>query len=81
MDELHGTRPLDERSVTPGDPWGPVEVFDSLGSTNDEVRARPRLWRVVVAEVQDAGRGRGDLSGHEDAGLGTGHPVLLRERG
>ena len=58
MDELHGTGPLDERSVTPGDPWGPVEVFDSLGSTNDEVRARPRLWRVVVAEVQDAGRGR-----------------------
>jgi BirA family biotin operon repressor/biotin-[acetyl-CoA-carboxylase] ligase len=35
-----------------------VEVFDRLGSTNDEVRARPQPWRVVVAERQDAGRGR-----------------------
>jgi len=35
-----------------------VEVFDRLGSTNDEVRERPALWRVVVAEQQDAGRGR-----------------------
>lgn len=58
MDELHRSRPLGERSVTPGDPWGPVEVFDRLGSTNDEVRERPRPWRVVVAEQQDAGRGR-----------------------
>jgi BirA family biotin operon repressor/biotin-[acetyl-CoA-carboxylase] ligase len=55
---MHRSQPLGERSVTPGDPWGPVEVFDRLGSTNDEVRARPRTWRVVVAEVQDAGRGR-----------------------
>jgi BirA family biotin operon repressor/biotin-[acetyl-CoA-carboxylase] ligase len=35
-----------------------VEVFDRLGSTNDEVRDHPRAWRVVVAEQQDAGRGR-----------------------
>ena len=42
----------------PATPWAPVEVFDRLGSTNDEVRARPAPWRVVVAEVQDAGRGR-----------------------
>jgi BirA family transcriptional regulator, biotin operon repressor / biotin---[acetyl-CoA-carboxylase] ligase len=35
-----------------------VEVFDRLGSTNDEVRARPSPWRVVVADQQDAGRGR-----------------------
>ena len=35
-----------------------MEVFDRLGSTNDEVRERPALWRVVVAEQQDAGRGR-----------------------
>jgi BirA family biotin operon repressor/biotin-[acetyl-CoA-carboxylase] ligase len=51
-------RPLDERSVTPGAPWGPIEVFERLGSTNDEVRSAPRPWRVVVAEHQDAGRGR-----------------------
>jgi BirA family transcriptional regulator, biotin operon repressor / biotin---[acetyl-CoA-carboxylase] ligase len=35
-----------------------VEVFGRLGSTNDEVRERPAPWRVVVAEQQDAGRGR-----------------------
>jgi BirA family transcriptional regulator, biotin operon repressor / biotin---[acetyl-CoA-carboxylase] ligase len=51
-------RPLDERSVTPGHPWGRPEWFDRLGSTNDEVRDRPRPWRVVVADRQDAGRGR-----------------------
>jgi BirA family biotin operon repressor/biotin-[acetyl-CoA-carboxylase] ligase len=51
-------QPLGERSVTPGDPWRPVEVFERLGSTNDEVRAAPHAWRVVVAEHQDAGRGR-----------------------
>jgi BirA family transcriptional regulator, biotin operon repressor / biotin---[acetyl-CoA-carboxylase] ligase len=35
-----------------------VEVFERLGSTNDEVRERPAPWRVVVADQQDAGRGR-----------------------
>ena len=35
-----------------------MEVFERLGSTNDEVKERPRTWRVVVAEVQEAGRGR-----------------------
>ncbi|MFL6169635.1 MAG: biotin--[acetyl-CoA-carboxylase] ligase [Ornithinibacter sp.] len=35
-----------------------MEVFDRLGSTNDEVRERPAPWRVVAAEQQDAGRGR-----------------------
>ena len=50
--------PLGEQSVTPGAPWRPVEVFERLGSTNDEVRTAPKPWRVVVAERQDAGRGR-----------------------
>jgi BirA family transcriptional regulator, biotin operon repressor / biotin---[acetyl-CoA-carboxylase] ligase len=58
MNESRHPRPLAERSVTPGDPWPPVEVFQRLGSTNDEVRSHPALWRVVVAEAQDAGRGR-----------------------
>ncbi len=35
-----------------------MEVFDRLGSTNDEVRERPAPYRVVVADQQDAGRGR-----------------------
>jgi len=58
VSEDPGTGSLDERSVTPGEPWLAAEVFDRLGSTNDEVRERPRPWRVVVAERQDAGRGR-----------------------
>lgn len=58
MTERRRVPPLVERSVTPGAPWAPVEVFERLGSTNDEVRARPATWRVVVAEEQDAGRGR-----------------------
>ncbi|MBM6401015.1 biotin--[acetyl-CoA-carboxylase] ligase [Phycicoccus sp. MQZ13P-5] len=49
---------MDAASVTPGDPWLPVEVFDRLGSTNDELRRDPRPGRVVVADVQEAGRGR-----------------------
>lgn len=49
---------LDAASVTPGDPWLPVEVRERVGSTNDEVRADPRPWRVLVAEVQETGRGR-----------------------
>lgn len=49
---------LDAALVTPGEPWLPVEVHASVGSTNDEVRADPRPWRVVVAERQEAGRGR-----------------------
>jgi BirA family transcriptional regulator, biotin operon repressor / biotin---[acetyl-CoA-carboxylase] ligase len=53
-----GSRPLGERSVTPGEPWRRVEVFESVGSTNDEVRAHPEPWRVVVAEEQTTGRGR-----------------------
>ncbi len=44
--------------MQPGDPWLPIEVFDTVGSTNDEVRSRPVRWRVVVAERQEQGRGR-----------------------
>lgn len=51
-------RPLDGASVTPGPPWRPVEVLDRVGSTNAVVAADPSPWRVVVAERQDAGRGR-----------------------
>ena len=58
MSQNPDQRPLSERSVTPGAPWPPIEVFDRLGSTNDEVRSAPSPWRVVVAEEQDAGRGR-----------------------
>ncbi|HZB66800.1 MAG TPA: biotin--[acetyl-CoA-carboxylase] ligase [Ornithinibacter sp.] len=71
----HG--PLGERSVTPGEPWLPVEVFDRLGSTNDEVRAHPRAWRVVVAQRQDAGRGRLGRSWTTTPGTGLAVSVLV----
>ena len=51
-------RPVDASSVTPGEPWGPIETFEQVTSTNDEVRSRPQPWRVVVAERQSGGRGR-----------------------
>ena len=69
--------PLGERSVTPGEPWLPVELFARLGSTNDEVRARPRTWRVVVAERQDAGRGRLGRSWTTTPGTGLAVSVLV----
>ena len=58
MSQNPDQRPLSERSVTPGAPWPPIEGFARLGSTNDEARSAPSPWRVVVAEEQDAGRGR-----------------------
>lgn len=54
-----------------------MEVFDRLGSTNDEVRARPRAWRVVVAERQDAGRGRLGRSWTTTPGTGLAVSVLV----
>ncbi|MEO5609095.1 MAG: biotin--[acetyl-CoA-carboxylase] ligase [Ornithinibacter sp.] len=50
--------PLDAACVTPGEPWRAVEVLERVDSTNDEVRGRTQPWQVVVAEHQDAGRGR-----------------------
>lgn len=58
MSENPSSRPLDAAAVTPGEPWLPVDVRDRVGSTNDEVKADPRPWRVVVADVQETGRGR-----------------------
>ena len=58
MSENPRIRPLGAVSVTPGDPWLPVEVHERVGSTNDLVREDPRPWRVVVADVQETGRGR-----------------------
>ena len=72
-------RPLVAGSVTPGDPWLPVEVHERVGSTNDEVRERPVTWRVVVAEQQDAGRGRLGRSWTTVVGTGLAVSVLVPE--
>ncbi|GGL29115.1 biotin--[acetyl-CoA-carboxylase] ligase [Phycicoccus endophyticus] len=58
MEDTPQTGSLGAVSVTPGDPWGPVEVRERVGSTNDELRRDPRPWRVLVADVQESGRGR-----------------------
>jgi BirA family biotin operon repressor/biotin-[acetyl-CoA-carboxylase] ligase len=54
---------LDSQSVkaaliTPPNPWQMVDVHVSIDSTNLEALRDPRLWRVVVADYQSAGRGR-----------------------
>ena len=77
MSQNPRSRPLDAALVTPGEPWLPVEVFASLGSTNDEVRARPAPWRVVVAEEQEAGRGRLGRSWTTTAGTALAVSVLV----
>ena len=69
--------PLGEQSVTPGGPWLPVEVFERLGSTNDEVRVRPAPWRVVVAEHQESGRGRLGRRWTTTPGTGLAVSVLV----
>ncbi|NHA66753.1 biotin--[acetyl-CoA-carboxylase] ligase [Phycicoccus flavus] len=58
MSDDPARRPLDAASVTPGPPWERVEAHARVGSTNDLVRQDPRPWRVVVADVQETGRGR-----------------------
>ncbi|MGG5257941.1 biotin--[acetyl-CoA-carboxylase] ligase [Phycicoccus avicenniae] len=72
-------RPLGAVSVTPGDPWLPVEVFETLGSTNDELRRDPRPGRVVVAEVQEAGRGRLGRAWTTTPGTALAVSVLVAE--
>ena len=54
---------LDSQSVkaaliTAPSPWQSVDVHASIDSTNLEALRDPRLWRVVVADYQSAGRGR-----------------------
>jgi len=44
--------------ITPANPWQLVDVYGSIDSTNLEAVRDPRPWRVVVADHQDAGRGR-----------------------
>jgi BirA family biotin operon repressor/biotin-[acetyl-CoA-carboxylase] ligase len=54
---------LDSQSVkaaliTALNPWQMIDVHESVDSTNLEALRDPRIWRVVVADFQSAGRGR-----------------------
>lgn len=48
------------RSGIPNPPWIDVSVVDETGSTNQDLLADPRPWRLLVADHQTAGRGRLD---------------------
>lgn len=60
-----------------GPPWGVVEVWPSLPSTNITCAHDPRPWRVVTAEEQTAGRGRLDRSWTTIPGSSLAVSVLL----
>lgn len=68
---------MDASLITPGPPWLPVEVHDSLDSTNAELARDPRLWRVVTAEEQRRGRGRLDRAWTTTPGTSIAASVLV----
>jgi BirA family biotin operon repressor/biotin-[acetyl-CoA-carboxylase] ligase len=44
--------------ITTANPWQVIDVRACVDSTNLEALRDPRIWRVVVADYQSAGRGR-----------------------
>ena len=68
---------MDASLVTPGSPWLPVEVHDSVDSTNAELVRDPRPWRVVTAEEQRAGRGRLDRAWTTTPGTSIAASVVV----
>lgn len=74
---------MDASLITPGPPWLPAEVHDSVTSTNAELvrdtrdlgDARP--WRVVTAEEQRQGRGRLDRAWTTTPGASIAASVLV----
>ena len=44
--------------ITTPNPWQVIDVRAYVDSTNLEALRDPRIWRVVVADYQSAGRGR-----------------------
>jgi BirA family biotin operon repressor/biotin-[acetyl-CoA-carboxylase] ligase len=63
--------------ITPGPPWLPAEVHESVDSTNAELARDPRPWRVVTAEEQRNGRGRLDRAWTTTPGTSIAASVLV----
>jgi len=76
---------LTRELVRPGGLWSEVRVVEETGSTNADVVALARAGAaeglVLVADRQDAGRGRMGRSWHAPAGTGLTMSVLLRPSG
>ncbi|MEO7268351.1 MAG: biotin--[acetyl-CoA-carboxylase] ligase [Knoellia sp.] len=70
-------QPMNASLITPGPPWLPVEVHESVDSTNAELSRDPRLWRVVTAEEQRNGRGRLDRAWTTTPGTSIAASVLV----
>jgi len=68
---------MDASLITPGPPWLPAEVRDSVDSTNAELVRDPVPWRVVVAEEQRAGRGRLDRAWSTTPGTSIAASVVV----
>ncbi|WP_035948042.1 biotin--[acetyl-CoA-carboxylase] ligase [Knoellia flava] len=71
------SRPMDASLITPGPPWLPADVRDSVGSTNAVLAGDQRPWRVVTAEVQTQGRGRLDRAWTTTPGTSIAASVLV----
>ncbi|WP_246136006.1 biotin--[acetyl-CoA-carboxylase] ligase [Knoellia locipacati] len=69
--------PMDASLITPGPPWLPADVRDSVGSTNAELAGDPLPWRVVTAEEQREGRGRLDRAWTTTPGTSIAASVLV----
>ena len=71
--------------VSPAGPWARLDVVDRVGSTNAELLAAAAqgapAGAVLVAEHQDAGRGRLGRDWVTPPGAGIAVSVLLRPRG
>ncbi len=57
--------------------WHDTLVLDEVGSTNEELLADPRPWRVLIADHQTAGRGRLDRTWEAPAGVGIALSAVL----
>lgn len=79
------TQALRAALVTPGGPWARLDVVERTGSTNADLMAAAVAGApdrsVLVAEHQDAGRGRMTRTWESPPGSGLTVSVLLRPAG